>query len=279
MTAPFIFNMTNDQIVRFASAAGAIEPIDGVSSRYSFVSTLEAVDLLRDTGWFPIKVGQSGTRSELKEGFQKHSIRFARNANLDAKDERVDLMLYNSHDLGSSFKLIASIWRQVCGNGLMVASELANYTHRHVGFNPDDFMESAVKIADLTSVIADQVSNLKEIRLLADEQQIFAEAAHRLVYDNPETAPIKPERLLNIRRFADKDSSLFTTYNVVQENIIKGGIHGTVYDTETSKTRKMTTRPVKSLDRDIKLNQALWILTEKMAEFKQQLNSPVALAA
>jgi hypothetical protein len=41
----------------------------------------------------------------------------------------------------------------------------------------------------------------------------------------------------------------------------------------------MTTRPVKSLDRDIKLNQALWILTEKMAEFKQQLNSPVALAA
>jgi hypothetical protein len=140
-------------------------------------------------------------------------------------------------------------------------------------------MESAVKIADLTSVIADQVSNLKEIRLLADEQQIFAEAAHRLVYDNPETAPIKPERLLNIRRFADKDSSLFTTYNVVQENIIKGGIHGTVYDTETSKTRKMTTRPVKSLDRDIKLNQALWILTEKMAEFKQQLNSPVALAA
>jgi hypothetical protein len=279
MTAPFIFNMNNDQIVRFASAAGAIEPINSVSSRYSFVSTLDAVDLLRETGWFPIKVGQSGTRSSLKEGFQKHYIRFARNEHLDAKDERVDLILYNSHDLGSSFKLIASIWRQVCGNGLMVASELANYTHRHVGFNPDDFMESAVKIADSTSVIADQVSALKEIHLLEEERQIFAEAAHRLVYDAPETAPIKPEKLLGSRRFADDNSDLFTTYNVVQENIIKGGLHGAVYNPETRKTRKITTRPVRSLDRDIKLNQALWVLTEKMAEFKQKMSSPEALTA
>jgi len=279
MNTNFTFNMTNDQIIHFASAAGAIEPIDGVSSRYSFVSTLDAVDLLRETGWFPIKVGQSGTRSSWKEGFQKHYIRFARNEHLDAKDERVDLILYNSHDLGSSFKLIASIWRQVCGNGLMVASELANYTHRHVGFNPDDFMESAVKIADSTSVIADQVNTLKEIHLLDEEQQIFAEAAHRLVYDDPETAPIKPEKLLSRRRFEDQKDDLWRTFNAVQENLIKGGLHGTVYNPETRKTRKMTTRPVRSLDRDIKLNQALWVLTEKMAEFKQKMSSPEALAA
>jgi hypothetical protein len=96
---------------------------------------------------------------------------------------------------------------------------------------------------------------------------------------SPETAPIKPEKLLGSRRFADDNSDLFTTYNVVQENIIKGGLHGTVYDPETRTTRKMTTRPVRSLDRDIKLNQALWVLTEKMAEFKQKMSSPEALAA
>jgi hypothetical protein len=33
--------------------------------------------------------------------------------------------------------------------------------------------------------------------------------------------------------------------------------------------RRATTRPVKALDRNIKLNQALWLLTEKMAELKQ----------
>jgi hypothetical protein len=33
--------------------------------------------------------------------------------------------------------------------------------------------------------------------------------------------------------------------------------------------RRTTTRPVKALDKNIKLNQALWFLTEKMAELKQ----------
>lgn len=278
MTAPIIF-LTNDQIIHSASAAGALEPVSEASSRYSFVPTLEAVDLLRSVGWFPITASQGKCRMEEKNLHQKHAIRFVRDSfNPDIK-ERVDLVLYNSHDLGSSFKLATSIWRQVCGNGLMMASEFANFTHRHVGFSPDDFTESAVKIADSSAVIADQVSALKEIHLLDEEQQIFAEAAHRLVYDDPETAPIKPEKLLGRRRFEDQKDDLWRIFNAVQENIIKGGLRGFTYNPDTLTMRRVTTRPVKSLDRDIKLNQALWVLTEKMAEFKNQLNSPVALAA
>jgi len=278
MTAPINF-LTNDQIIHSASAAGAFEPVSEASSRYSFVPTLEAVDLLRSVGWFPLTATQGKCRMEEKNLYQKHAIRFVRDSFDPDIKERVDLVLYNSHDLGSSFKLATSIWRQVCGNGLMMASEYANFTHRHIGFNPDEFMESAVKIADSSAIIADQVSTLKEIHLLQEEQQIFAQAAHRLVYDNPETAPIIPEKLLDRRRFEDQKDDLWTTFNAVQENIIKGGVHGYVYNPNTLSLRNVTTRPVKSLDRDIKLNQALWVLTEKMAEFKQQLNSPVALAA
>lgn len=271
--------LTNDQITLLAPAAGAFEPVVEASSRYSFVPTLEAVDLLRSVGWFPITAKQGSCRIEGKDVYQRHAIRFVRDSfNPDIK-ERVDLVLYNSHDLGSSFKVATSIWRQVCGNGLMMASEFANFTHRHVGFSPDAFMESAVKIADSSAVIADQVSALKEVRLEREEQQIFAQAAHRLVYDDPEAAPIKPEKLLEYRRLEDKESDLWTTYNVVQENIIKGGIRGFAFNPNTVSMRRVTTRPVKSLDRDIKLNQALWVLTEKMAEFKQKLNSPEALAA
>lgn len=271
--------LTNDQIIHFAPAAGAFEPVPEASSRYSFVPTLEAVDLLRSVGWFPITAKQGSCRIEEKDIYQKHAIRFVRDSfNPDIK-ERVDLVLYNSHDLGSSFKLATSIWRQVCGNGLMMASEFANFTHRHIGFSPDDFTESAVKIADSSAVIADQVSALKEIHLLDEEQQIFAEAAHRLVYDDPETAPIKPEKLLGRRRFEDQKDDLWRTFNSVQENIIKGGLRGFAYNPDTLTMRRVTTRPVKSLDRDIKLNQALWVLTEKMAEFKQKMSSPEALAA
>ncbi|MBU0663424.1 MAG: DUF945 domain-containing protein [Proteobacteria bacterium] len=266
MTAPNF--MTNDLIVRYAPAAGAIAPINKVSSRYTFVSTLEAVDLLRETGWYPIRAQQSNTRLQEKEGFQKHSIRFTRNENyeLKPKDERVDLVLYNSHDLGSSFKLIASVWRLVCGNGLMVASDFANFTHRHVGFKGDDFMESAEKITASASIINDQMDYLKGIQLNYQEQLVYAESAHKLIYEETEHAPISSERLLNCRRFEDTKNSLWNTFNTVQENIIKGGIKG--YTKGENGPRKHTTRAVQSLDRNIKLNQALWVLTEKMAELK-----------
>jgi hypothetical protein len=267
MTAP-IFNMTNDQIVHFASAAGAIEPVDSASSRYSFVPTLDAVDLLRETGWFPIKASQSNTRIQDKDGFQKHCIRFVRDENVNLKDERVDLVLYNSHNLGSSFKLAASIWRKVCSNGLMVASEFVNFTHRHVGFSSEEFVQSAEKIAASASILVDQMEYLKGIHLMKEERQIFATAAHRLIYDTPELAPISADKLLNERRYGDVGNDLWRVFNRVQENIIKGGIRGNIYDTETGKQRKVTTRAVNSLDRDLKLNRALWVLTEKMAEIK-----------
>ena len=266
MTAPIF--MTNDLIVKYASAAGATEPVDKVSSRYTFVPTLDAVGLLRDAGWFPIKAEQSGTRIQDKEGFQKHCIRFTRNENFEMKpkDERIDLVLYNSHDLGSSFKLIASVWRLVCGNGLMVASDFANFTHRHVGFNENDFVESADKITASANVINDQMDYLKGISLGYDEQIAYAESAHKLIYEDLGNAPISPEQLLKKRRFDDSTNNLWTTFNKVQENIIKGGVKGKVYG--ENGPRKVTTRAVQSLDRNIKLNQALWVLTEKMAELK-----------
>ena len=120
--------LTNQQIIDLAPAAGAVNPISEVSERYSFVSTLDAVEILRETGWFPVHAEQSTVRKVERDGYQRHLIRFARKG-LAFEGERVDMMLYNSHDRGCAFKLAASVWRQICGNGLMVASEFANFSH------------------------------------------------------------------------------------------------------------------------------------------------------
>ncbi len=265
MTAPT--SLTNDQIITLAPAAGSFEPIDGVSARYSFVPTLTAVDLLRDTGWFPIHAEQSAVRVAKREGYQRHLIRFAKNG-LSFDGERVDLVLYNSHDRGCAFKLIASVWRQICENGLMVTSEFANFSHKHIGFSPDKFIHSAGDIASAAGTIADRVDEMKVIEMTPDERGVFAQAAHSLIYDAPEQAPIQPHQLLDERRYDDKGNDLWTTFNVVQENIMRGGLKGNKRGSN-GRTRRTTTRPVKALDRNIKLNQALWFLTEKMAELKQ----------
>ena len=139
----------------------------------------------------------------------------------------------------------------------MVASDFANFTHRHVSFNENDFVESADKITSSATLINDQMDYLKGIPLGYDEQIVYAESAHKLVYEDLESAPIVPEQLLTQRRFDDGDNSLWITFQRIQENIIKGGVKGKVYG--ENGPRKVTTRAVQSLDRNIKLNQALCV--------------------
>jgi hypothetical protein len=183
------------------------------------------------------------------------------------------MLLWNSHDLGSSFKLITSVWRYACGNGLMVSSEFANFTHRHVGFDLDKLIGSALEIAEASASVSEQVEAMKAITLTPNERSIFAASAHQLVYDDPTEAPVRPEQLLNARRFDDrKMDDLWTCYNICQENIMKGGVRGMTFD-EYGRHRRVTTRPVKALDRNVKLNQALWYLTEKMKELKSSDNN------
>ena len=150
----------------------------------------------------------------------------------------------------------------------MVSSELYNFSHKHIGFDSQAFMDSAYKIADGAGEIAARVGDLKTIELAPNEKGVFTMAAHQLVYDDPEDAPIRPENLLCERRYDDKGNDLWTTFNVVQENIMKGGIAGSKRGAN-GRVRRVKTRPVKSIERDVKLNKALWVLTEEMAKLKR----------
>ncbi|HIP83856.1 MAG TPA: DUF932 domain-containing protein [Desulfocapsa sulfexigens] len=105
---------------------------------------------------------------------------------------------------------------------------------------------------------------MKVIEMTLDERNIFAMFAHNLVNDDIENAPIQPDQLLSERRYDDKGNDLWTTFNVVQENIMRGGLKGRTRGSN-GPLRRTTTHPVKALDRNVKLNQALWYLTEKMA--------------
>jgi uncharacterized membrane protein YqiK len=93
-------SLTNEEIVKLAPCAGAETPHEMVSDRYSFVSTIQAVDMLRSVGWLPVSVKQSGVRNDDRQGFQKHIIRFIQ-GDLANAQERVDLVMTNSHDRGS----------------------------------------------------------------------------------------------------------------------------------------------------------------------------------
>ncbi len=64
------------------------------------------------------------------------------------------------------------------------------------------------------------------------------------------------------RRCEDKKDDLWTVYQRLQENLIKGGLSG-----RNAKGKRARTRSVNGIDGDIKLNKALWVMTEKMYEY------------
>lgn len=150
----------------------------------------------------------------------------------------------------------------------MVSSSFAEFSHRHVGFSDTDFIDSAKKIGDSASLIAGRVETMKAIELSPEERLLFAASAHELVHDEPAKVAVQPHQYLEERRYDDKGKDLWTTYNVCQENIIKGGQRAWGQD-QFGRAKRKTTRAVKSIDRNLKLNKVLWSLTEKMAELKK----------
>ncbi|HDF2329245.1 TPA: DUF932 domain-containing protein [Morganella morganii] len=73
--------------------------------------------------------------------------------------------------------------------------------------------------------------------------------------------PVTEEQVLQARRWEDKKDDLWTVYQRLQENLIKGGLSG-----HTNKGKRSHTRAVTGIDGDIRLNKALWVMTEKMYE-------------
>lgn len=57
----------------------------------------------------------------------------------------------------------------------------------------------------------------------------------------------------------EKFDDLWTVYQRLQENLIKGGLSG-----RNAKGKRTSTRSVNGIDGDIKLNKALWVMAEKM---------------
>lgn len=261
--------LTNAQVLAAAPAAGAHAPVDAASGRYSFVPTITVVDALRDIGWFPIEVNQAGVYKDSKDGFQRHMIRFSNLRTTSVKMEnRIDLVLYNSHDLTSILDLYAGILRKICTNGLIAWDKMYNFKHKHIGFNMDEFLESARTLAGSTGKIADRIEDMQRIELEPQEQSFLATSALMLRFPGKlEDAPINPVDLLQPRRDVDRGKTdLWTTYNTVQENVIRGNLPSQKR-TEKGRKRKPT-RPITALKADLELNKALWFLTESMAAVK-----------
>jgi hypothetical protein len=269
-----------EQIAHLAPSAVATTAHASRSERYTYIPTIEVIKGMQSEGFFPVFAKQSTARDESKANFTKHMVRFRRSGqDLAVGDVFPEIVLVNSHDGSSAYELMAGLWRLACSNGMTVSeSTLAAIKVRHTGNIVHNVIEGSFSIAEQSQKTLGKVKDWTGLQLTDGEQGIFAEAAHTLRFadENGQThTPITPRQLLDIRRTADSGNDLWRTFNRVQENTVRGGLtartrSGYDADQRWQRSRAVTTREIKGIDQDVKLNRALWTLAEKMAELKGQ---------
>lgn len=259
--------LTNDELRVKAPSVFAMEPWHKMSSKYTFIPTIAIVEKMRGEGFVPVQAMQSRTRIEGKSDFTKHLIRFRDVRQGDAPALRTlgtvypELVLTNSHDGASAYKLDAGLFRLVCTNGLMVEdANISQMNVRHTG-SADGIIEASYEIVEEFPKVIDSVQQFGTKMLTAPQREVFAEAALTLRYDEGES-PVQPRQVIQPRRREDAEPSLWNTFNTVQEHLTQGGIR--TFDPETR--RRARTRPVNGISESARLNKALWTLTQQMSK-------------
>lgn len=254
--------LTDEQLYRLAPSVFAQDKHGSRSDKYTYIPTIEVVNGLRKEGFQPFLATQSRARDESKRDFTKHMIRLRHESQL-ADKEACEIVLINSHDGTSSYQMMCGVFRFVCQNGMVLGDTVEDIRIPHRGDIIGSVIDAAYSIVDDFDTAKESIETMKSTRLALPEAEAFAAAALTLKYDDVEKAPISPVQALSARRLDDEGDDLWTIFSRVQENVIKGGQRG-----RSVTGRRVKTRPVKSIDNNIKLNKALWVLANHMAALK-----------
>lgn len=264
--------MTMEALRRAAPSVFAESAHDSRSARYAYVATQEILAGLSREGFAVYSAKQSAARSDEKRGHTKHMLRLrhASQTALCVGDSVPEIVLVNSHDGSSSYQMMGGMYRLACNNGLMVPDGVCQTVKvQHSGKILDRVTEGAYEVLDGLTRVVEHRDGMRALTLNDGEQRAFAHAAAMLRFDpeEGEALPVQPEQVNRARRMDDKAGDLWTTFNRVQENVIKGGLMGATRDANNRLQRRRT-REVTGIDQDVKLNRALWTLAEEMRKLK-----------
>jgi len=257
------YPLSDSQIRTIAPSIFAETPHDSRSQRYSYIPTAAVLAELRKEGFAPFMVCQTRVRHEDRRDFTKHMLRLRHASQINGAEAN-EIVLLNSHDGTSSYQMLAGMFRFVCQNGLVCGETFADVRVPHKGNVTDQVIEGAYEVLQGFERVERSRNGMQAITLEDGEAEVFARSALMLKYDDSGKAlPITESQVLRPRRFDDNGSDLWSIFNRVQENLVKGGLAS-----RTANGRQRQTRPVQGIDQNVRLNRALWLLAEGLRQLK-----------
>lgn len=256
--------LSNEQLKGIAPSIFTKTASDNVSSHYTHIPTSQVLEDMAQLGWGVVDAKEVKARKGI--GFQKHLIVFRNNDvvinGADGDTVFPQILLTNSHDGKNAFTFTAGLFRMVCENGLVIATEqFEDVKMRHMGYT---FEELQVKIKDMVERLPLTVESMNKMKnIILDEEKSIDLAQRAVLTRFPDTdiqhINIDIMELLTPTRVADNGKDLWSVFNVIQEKIIDGDFNYKI----GAKTRKA--RQIKNFNQDLKINKELFSIALEFA--------------
>ena len=267
--------LSEDELRKVAPSVFATTAHESRSTRFAPIPTIEIVRGLAREGFGVVGAKQSVTRVAGKSDFTKHLLRIRK---LDADssyavgDTVAEMLLKNANDGTAAYDLFAGLFRIACLNSLVTqVGTIDSVKVRHRGDVMSKVIDGTFSVVENARLALAAPAQWSQLKLDREESLAMAEAARAIRFgdaDGNVDSPITATQLLTARRREDSErNNLWTNFNVLQENVIRGGLSGVAVNANNVR-RNMTTRAINGIDQDVKLNRALWTLANRMAELK-----------
>lgn len=242
------------------------EKMPGLSDRYGFISTKEAIDTFEKHGWRLTSTKVDNVRKAEKEGFQKHMLRF-RNPQLPSIDGLRDpftpeLIFLNSHDSSAAARIFLGGVRIACLNLVIAGDAMLDFRVVHNVNMIKRLGEGIDYLFDNMPKFFDNVRHLSNTSFTPDAEFAFVRACvDERLKNIPKLVSADYASAMFTRRPSDKTSDAWTIFNRVQESVVRGGIKYTRKETEKVNgleydvIKQGVTRKVASINQNVRLNR------------------------
>lgn len=255
--------MTNEVILDQCNALNASKAIDKASTRYAFINSRQVTDYLKSIGFMPVSYNEARANKLSKKGYTRHCIQFT-HPDFKINDEvQARLIVLNSHDTGSALRLMVGIYRMVCANGLVVGNTWAEKRYIHIGLDLFEVAKGARDLIGQGNKLAEIIRAMVVTELSVTDTNAFLSDAVQTLLPNYLHNLDTLSQVNRSKRLADQGNSLWVTFNRVQEHILGGGISYLTTNNLNNRSRWNSTRRIKSLTRQVEVNQVLWNIALK----------------
>ena len=245
-----------DAMRRYVPALFATSPHPKMSERYAFTNTYDILMHMHRRG-FRVTSVMGGTSP-----FNKFMVRMRNTNTKHFHDTAPELVVLDSHDGSRRLKMLLGAIKFACLNGLIAGDIM--YSRAYTHYNADLMAKIMLDLSDLDEHIVmmnKRINAMRNYITTIGERIALADAAINERYGEKSVSDYADMRknALYIRRSEDNDNNLYSVMNVVQENIIRGGL---TYVNNNRRLQRM--RSIGAVDRNLHINQRIWLEAERI---------------